>query len=245
MPVQGGGSIASRLPYGPHTIILFTLTFAALVLVLLVTFSSPFISSINFINLPSASGSTTFGSFGWCAPGYCLPSKVGYEYGTQVNKSLTGAMLLWAISVIFTFFTLLSVLPLLFVHESRALRFVGNRVFFMYASELALLFVVASWVLSIYGWHIALRAFQEAGTKVHLGSANWLGLTAAFCMIIVGICSWPVTAWDSPAAVAQAASAEDGVVQVGPGSRRGLPVAPDNNGYYHYKRTVREVVPRS
>jgi hypothetical protein len=44
------------------------------------TFSSPFINSINFLRLPSPSGDTTFGSFGWCSPGFCLPNQVAYEY---------------------------------------------------------------------------------------------------------------------------------------------------------------------
>ena len=37
-------------------------------------------------------------------------------------------------AVIFIFFTLMATLPLLFVHESRALRYVGNRAFFVYAA---------------------------------------------------------------------------------------------------------------
>ena len=37
-------------------------------------------------------------------------------------------------AVIFTFFTLLAILPLLFVHESTALRYIGNRSFFVYSA---------------------------------------------------------------------------------------------------------------
>ena len=67
-----------------------------------------------------------------------------------MDKALTGAMFLWPIgpfrgifdgsalimmiAVIFTFFTVLAILPLLFVHESRALRYVGNRTFFVFAA---------------------------------------------------------------------------------------------------------------
>lgn len=93
---------ASKVPkpsYGPHVILLFVLSFAAFLLSyvppaipwrraehssILVTFSSPFIASINFLYLNPEPGSTgaqtTFGAFGWCGTGYCLPSKVGYEY---------------------------------------------------------------------------------------------------------------------------------------------------------------------
>ncbi|GFZ46113.1 hypothetical protein JCM24511_04359 [Saitozyma sp. JCM 24511] len=170
------GSLSSRMPYGGHVILLFTFTFAALILStsvtimtnwrrsILITFSSPFISSINFLYLPSTSGSTTFGSFGWCSPGYCLQNQVAYE-------ALTGGMMLWAISIIFTAFTVLAILPLLFIHESRALRYVGNRAFFTYASDLSAMLVCLAWLFSVYGWSIAHRAFEMAGTEVRMGSA--------------------------------------------------------------------------
>ncbi|EIW69681.1 hypothetical protein M231_06289 [Tremella mesenterica] len=219
------------LPYGAHVIILFTLVFASLVLSILVTFSSPFISSINFLCLPAIGGDTTFGAFGWCSPSFCLPNKVAYEFGTEVNRALTGGMFLWPIAVIFLFFAFLSILPLLFVHESRALRFVGNRTFFLAFEMLATLITVTAWLFSIYGWSIAHRAFQEAATAVHLGPAIWMGLTAAICMLIVFVLGWPRDAWDGVATRAR-----------GGAGARGLPGQGD--GYYHYKRTTREVVPR-
>jgi hypothetical protein len=46
---------------------------------ILVTFSSPFIASISFLRLPSETGDTTFGGFGWCVSGYCLPNQIAYE----------------------------------------------------------------------------------------------------------------------------------------------------------------------
>lgn len=64
---------------------------------ILCTFSSPFIPSISWLRNSSLAGDTTFGSFGWCSPGYCLQNRVGYEYGTQINKALTGGMMLWPI----------------------------------------------------------------------------------------------------------------------------------------------------
>lgn len=52
---------------------------AKLIHSILVTFSSPFIASVNFLSLPAEGGTTTFGSFGWCSAGFCLPNRVGYE----------------------------------------------------------------------------------------------------------------------------------------------------------------------
>ncbi|KAK4686571.1 hypothetical protein P7C73_g3554, partial [Tremellales sp. Uapishka_1] len=219
-------------PYGAHVILLFVLTFSTLVLVILSTFSSPFIRSISFLRLPSDAGDTTFGAFGWCSPDFCLPNTVGYEYGNEVNKALTGGMFLWPIAIIFVFFTLIAILPLLFVHESRALRFVGNRIFFLFAVNFATLLVVLAWVYTIYGWSIAHRSFEIAGTAVHLGPAVWMGLAAMLCMLVVYYLAWPSEAWDGKAAQA-----------TGGAAARGVP-GPPANGYYHYKRTTREIVPR-
>ncbi|WWD01384.1 hypothetical protein V866_008327 [Kwoniella sp. B9012] len=220
-----------KIPYGAHVIILFTLAFAALILVILNTFSSPFIQSISFLRLPETDGGTNFGAFGWCSSTFCLPNAVAYEYEPYVNKALTGGMMLWAISVIFVFFTVLAILPLLFIHESKALRTVGNRVFFVYTMGLATLLVVISWLFSIYGWSIAHRAFELSDIEVSFGPAMWMGLTAALCMLIVFILRWPAEAWDGTTT-----RANGGV------GARGVPQVPAN-GYYHYKRTTREVVP--
>ncbi|WVQ71694.1 hypothetical protein IAR50_001235 [Cryptococcus sp. DSM 104548] len=227
-----------QLPYGAHVIVLFLLVLTSLVLIILCTFSSPFISGISWLRNPSSTGDTTFGSFGWCSPDYCLPNRVAYEYGQQVNKALTGGMMLWPIAIIFTFLTWLAVIPLLFVHDNKALRTVGNRIFFVIMMSIATLVTLIAWLLSIYGWSVAHRAFEIAGLETHTGSAMWLGLTAAICMLIVWVLGWPAEAWD-----VAPTRANGGV------GARGLPVPPGapavpNNGYYHYKKTTREVVPR-
>ncbi|KGB75705.1 hypothetical protein CNBG_1543 [Cryptococcus deuterogattii R265] len=224
-----------KLPYGAHVIILFILSLASLVLIILCTFSSPFIPSVSWLRNSSLAGDTTFGSFGWCSPGYCLQNRVGYEYGTQINKALTGGMMLWPIAIIFVFLTVLSVLPLLFVHESRALPTVGNRMFFLIMERIGTTITVAAWVFSIYGWSIARRAFEVSNVETHLGSATWMGLTAAILMIILFIIGWPPEAWDG-----SSTRANDGAGAIGVPVPPGVPA----NGYYHYKRTTREVVPR-
>lgn len=160
---------------------------------------------------------------------------MGYEYGTQVNRALTGGMMLWAVAIIFVFLTVLSVVPLLFVHESKALRTVGNRMFFLIMERIGTTITVTAWTFSIYGWSIAHRAFEVSNVEVHMGSALWMGLTAAILMIILFFIGWPPEAWDGPST-----RANNGA------GARGVPIPPGvpANGYYHYKRTTREVVPR-
>ena len=115
------------------------------------------------------------------------------RFGTNVNRSLTGGMVLWAISkffslapsltaaIVFIFFTLLAILPLLFVHESKALRYVGNKMWFSFASvfpfseltadrqDMAAILIAVAWILSIAGWSTANRSFQLQGLDSHLG----------------------------------------------------------------------------
>jgi hypothetical protein len=43
--------------------------------------------------------------------------------------------------------------------------------FFTYAAALATLLTCTAWLVSIYGWSIAHRAFELADTDVKLGSA--------------------------------------------------------------------------
>ncbi|KAI9638279.1 uncharacterized protein MKK02DRAFT_42669 [Dioszegia hungarica] len=225
-------SLTQRIPYGAHVIIIFVLSFAAFILVILTTFSTPFIQGISFLDVYTSSGLTRFGSFGWCNPGYCLPNLVSYEYAPQVNASLTGAMVLWPIAIIFTFFTLIAIIPLLFVHNSAALRYVGNSMFFKFSANLSAIITLVAWVMTIYGWSIAKRTFEAGGVGAVYGAATWLGLTAMLCMLIVAFLGWPHEAWDGKTTRAN-----------GGAGGRGLP-GPGGDGYYHYKRTTREIVPQ-
>lgn len=73
-------------------------------------------------------------------------------------------------AVIFAFFTVLSILPLLFVHESRALRFVGNRMFFVYAA--------VSPQSPSFAWT---RLTADAGHPARLPRLALLNLRVVYC----------------------------------------------------------------
>jgi hypothetical protein len=51
-----------------------------------------------------------------------------------VHVSVRCSLLIRKPAIIFVFFTLLATLPLLFVHESKALRYVGNKMWFSFSS---------------------------------------------------------------------------------------------------------------
>lgn len=124
---------------------------------ILITFSSPFITTIYFLR----AGVVNFGAFGYNSPGFRSDDVLGYEYGLQVLNPLTNAMILWGIGELrillddlrrhsltsyycrtllhsaataFAFFALISIIPLLWVHDSAALHAVANNTFFTYSS---------------------------------------------------------------------------------------------------------------
>lgn len=79
-------------------------------------------------------------------------------------------------------FTVLSILPLLLVHEAPGLRFVGNKPFFLLSSVspafvtkslthqiLAAAFVGIGWLFSLFGWNIARRSYAQTGVNAQLG----------------------------------------------------------------------------
>lgn len=69
------------------------LIFFSLALSILITFSSPFITTIYFLR----AGVVNFGAFGYNSPGFRSEDVLGYGYGLQVLNPLTNAMILWGI----------------------------------------------------------------------------------------------------------------------------------------------------
>ncbi|KAF9223318.1 hypothetical protein BS17DRAFT_133899 [Gyrodon lividus] len=75
------------------------LTFGSFVLTLFLTFSVPLISTFYFIDV-AVPGSVRFGVWGWCydSGGDCPnPPHIGYSFGSQVEGSLTNALVFYPI----------------------------------------------------------------------------------------------------------------------------------------------------
>lgn len=197
-------------------------------------------------------------------------------------------------AIIFVFLTVLSVVPLLFVHESKALRTVGNRMFFLIMEVNCSTIGFLKWGAdrdTLAYWHNnhsncvdifhlwmehcppCFRGIKRRSTHGICGKScgfaalaspssqhvdpgscgwGWQRLFSWSCKL-VRLCGsiityklcwywcslffigWPPEAWDGPST-----RANNGA------GARGVPIPPGvpANGYYHYKRTTREVVPR-
>ncbi|RSH88081.1 uncharacterized protein EHS24_000608 [Apiotrichum porosum] len=251
----------AKLPWGVHVLALFLFCFVGFVLSILITFSTPFIPPIAFLTAPTNESNISFGAFGWCSSVNCSNTQLAYEYSPYVNKSLTGAMFLWPIGSLLMLFTVLSILPLLLVHEAPGLRFVGNKPFFLLSSILAAAFVGIGWLFSLFGWNIARRSYAQTGVNAQLGPAVWMGLVAALFIIGVVAIGWPDVRYERPDHAYERAPTTNGNVVQTTTTRRvvqqpsppiverveqverplpqpaGTPVPP-GDGYYHYKRTT-------
>lgn len=79
-----------------HTLTSTFFHLASLVLLVLTTFSAPFISSIFF--LERAPGSTRYGAFGTCqGPGGCSKATLGWEGGDEFRMWMVRSLILWGI----------------------------------------------------------------------------------------------------------------------------------------------------
>lgn len=79
-----------------HTLTSTFFHLASLVLLVLTTFSAPFISSIFF--LERAPGSTRYGAFGTCqGTSGCSKAKLGWEEGDEFRMWMVRSLILWGI----------------------------------------------------------------------------------------------------------------------------------------------------
>ncbi|KII85072.1 hypothetical protein PLICRDRAFT_45184 [Plicaturopsis crispa FD-325 SS-3] len=163
----------------------FVLTFGAFALLTLTTFSVPMISSFYFL-YASEAGGVRFGAWGWCldSDGTCSsPLRLEYEWDPQVVKQLIPAHIFYPISVVLTFFGVVSLLPLLC---GRKLAVHQYGLF----SVLALLSFLSSFIAFIFTiavWGTARTRFRQAGYDASFGPLLWMSVAATAALLLVCI----------------------------------------------------------
>ncbi|KZT23072.1 hypothetical protein NEOLEDRAFT_1136930 [Neolentinus lepideus HHB14362 ss-1] len=161
----------------------FVLTFGAFVLLILVTFSVPFVSSFYFLH-SSISGGVKFGIWGWCLDDDTLciaPIKLGFDWEPQIVHPLTYLLVFYPISAIFTFFAMLSLIPLLCSRAIRLHSFPAYSLLMVASSFTAVLAFICMIALSV----IAMNRFRQTGYSASLGPAVWMSLVATVILIVM------------------------------------------------------------
>ncbi|EPQ52581.1 hypothetical protein GLOTRDRAFT_131813 [Gloeophyllum trabeum ATCC 11539] len=161
----------------------FVLTFGSFVLLILITFSVPFVSSFYFLH-SSIAGGVRFGLWGWCLDDDTLcisPVKLGFDWNPQIVHGLTYLLVFYPISAIFAFFATLALIPLLCTRAIRLHSFPIYSLLMVAAAFTAFLAFICMIALFV----IAMNRFHAAGYAARLGPAVWMSLVATIILIVM------------------------------------------------------------
>ncbi|THH31514.1 hypothetical protein EUX98_g2676 [Antrodiella citrinella] len=165
-----------------HTVPSFILLTCSLVLLVLTTFSVPFVKSFYFFRA-DINGGVTFGMWGWCfdLSGQCSPKQFGYVWVPQLTQILTKLLILFPAAAGLTLISMAVLTPVMFSRYSR-----------MHPFPLFALLALATWLcsaaafgISLANWLIARNRFHKSGVATSLGPLIWMDLGALVLLLIV------------------------------------------------------------
>jgi len=165
-----------------HTVPTFFLLVCAFVLLVLTTFSVPFIKPFYFLHA-DINGGVTFGIWGWCfdLSGQCSPKQFGYLWTPQLTPILTKLLVLFPAAAGLTLLCMCVLIPVMCSRYSR-----------MHPFPLLALLSLAAWLcsaaafgISLANWVIARDRFNDSGVHTSLGPLVWISLGAMVILLIV------------------------------------------------------------
>ncbi|KAJ3737418.1 actin cortical patch SUR7/pH-response regulator pali [Lentinula guzmanii] len=163
--------------------------FAATVLLVFVSVSSPTWEKISFLNVGSGDAVTHYGVFGFTGSqthiGYDFnPANLGFDsttLNTDIIHNLTKVLILYPIAAG------ISGLAVLFGLCGAAYHRVGT-VMMLLATSLALIVTLIVWVIEMVLFGIARERFHDQNVDAQYGNANWIGL-GALVALALGVCA--------------------------------------------------------
>ncbi|RPD60168.1 hypothetical protein L226DRAFT_508472 [Lentinus tigrinus ALCF2SS1-7] len=168
---------------GP-TFLMFLATIAALVLLVLVIFSQPFIHVFYFLST-SAEGGLQFGVLGFCnvSTGVCSQKKFGYEFLPELLNPLPIVLVLYPVAAGLALLGAVSLLPLFYSRRPPRWPYV---VFGM-LSMLAFLAAAAAFGITMWLFTVARDRFRAEGFTADYGPSTWMALAAAAVLLLVAM----------------------------------------------------------
>ncbi|KLO11423.1 hypothetical protein SCHPADRAFT_855385 [Schizopora paradoxa] len=179
-----------------HHFFSFLLTAAAFVLLILITFSVPFISNFYFLR-SSVNGGVDFGVWGFCTTStdVCSKKSIGYSFEPQLIFWLTQALVLYPVAAGLTLLTLISLIPVLCLrgrhhhhHHHHHQSYYPTPLF----SMLALLSYLASFFAFIFMialFSTGMKRFKDDGFTASFGPLPWMSIGATVALAIVALSS--------------------------------------------------------
>jgi len=156
--------------------------FAAMVLLIFVSVSSPTWQSVSFLHVGSGSSTVRYGVFGFTGHS---PS-VGYRFQdnprlqSSIIRSLTRTLILHPLAAGITGFAFFAGLFGLAFHR------VGTIIMAL-LSGLAFLIIFVAWIIDMILFGIARQRYRNQGDRAQYGNANWLTL-GALVALVFGFC---------------------------------------------------------
>ncbi|KAI0268630.1 hypothetical protein BC834DRAFT_932748 [Gloeopeniophorella convolvens] len=159
-------------------------SFAAMVLLIIVSVSAPTWNSVYFLRASNGGTSLHFGVFGYTGTGthigYHFPI-VNHRLASSTIHNLTDTLILHPIAAGLSGLAVLFGLCGASYHRS-------GTVFMALASALATLVTLVAWIIDMVLFSIARHEFRESGWSSQYGNATWMTL-GALVALLLGFCS--------------------------------------------------------
>ncbi|EIW63101.1 pali-domain-containing protein [Trametes versicolor FP-101664 SS1] len=163
--------------------------FAAMVLLIFASISSPTWERISYLDVPTGATTTHFGVFGYTG----TKAHVGWFFpGTLADSRLNGHLFhnLTSVLILIPIAAGLSGLSVLFGLCGAAYHRAGT-VFMTLLSALAFLVTLVAWVIEMVLFGVARNHFRDRGIDAKWGNANWIvlgALVALFLAFFASLC---------------------------------------------------------
>ncbi|KAI0359777.1 hypothetical protein OH77DRAFT_1419103 [Trametes cingulata] len=164
--------------------LMFMATVAALTLLVLVTFSTPFIQALYFLR-SEVSGGVKFGLFGFCfeLTETCIPKELGYHHEPELMPPLTTVLILYPVSAALTLLGALILIPLMYTRRDRSILYAV----FAVLSTLAFLAAAGAFGVTMYLFTVAMRRFHAEGFTATYGPSVWIALAATALLLAIAL----------------------------------------------------------
>ncbi|KAI0636020.1 actin cortical patch SUR7/pH-response regulator pali [Trametes polyzona] len=164
--------------------LMFMATTAALVLLVLVTISTPLVQAFYFLSTDIAGG-IKFGVFGFCneLTGTCTDKELGYHFEPQLVNPLTTVLVLYPIAAGLTLLGALTLIPVACSRRDRGFPFV----LFALLSTLAFLACAGAFGVTMYLFTVARNRFHAQGFSASYGPSIWIALSATVLTLVIAL----------------------------------------------------------
>ncbi|KAI9000427.1 hypothetical protein BD414DRAFT_525974 [Trametes punicea] len=164
--------------------LLFMVTVADLALLVLVTFSAPFIQAFYFLRT-NIDGGIKFGLFGFCQElaGTCTGKELGYQFQPQLVDRLTTVLVLYPVAAGLSLLGAVTLIPLMLYPRDGGFLFV----LFAFMSTFAFLAAAGAFAATMYLFTVAMHRLHEEGFSASYGPSIWIALAATALSLMIAL----------------------------------------------------------